>query len=247
MANTILPERFGEGNFSLWLQQFQRCALANSWDEATRLVKLPAFLQGPAATYFESLPADQKDTFDSLTLNLLACFSPLVHHECHYREFENMTRWPSEDPTLFLWTLKECLGSAAPDLSASAFDAHLHRQFMKALPSSIKLKLLEIDPTPSLESILSFAQRVRALHDLSSEGADISTCGAKSDAAPPRSVANGLHQASFLQLKDYFCSAPVLAYPQLDKPFIVQTDASNVGLGAILTQLDDNGRERVVS
>ena len=56
-----------------------------------------------------------------------------------------------------------------------------------------------------------------------------------------------LHQASFLQLKDYLCSAPVLAYPQLDKPFIVQTDASTVGLGAILTRLDDSGKERVVS
>ena len=43
------------------------------------------------------------------------------------------------------------------------------------------------------------------------------------------------------------CSAPVLAYPKLDKPFIVQTDASNVGLGAILTQHDDNGKVRVVS
>ena len=55
------------------------------------------------------------------------------------------------------------------------------------------------------------------------------------------------HQASFLQIKDCLCSAPVLAYPQMDKPFIVQTDASNVGLGAILTQLDGNGNERVVS
>ena len=199
MANTILPETFGEGNFSLWLQQFQHCALANSWDEATRLVKLPAFLQGPAATYFESLPADQKDTFDSLTSSLLACFSPLVHRECHYREFENMTLRTSEDPTLFLWRLKECLRSAEPDLSASAFDALLRCQFMKALLSSIKLKLLEIDPTPSLERILSFAQRVRALHDLSSKGGDISTCGATSDAAPPQSVANGLHQIEATQ------------------------------------------------
>ena len=197
MANTILPERFGEGNFRLWLQQFQRCALVNSWDEATRLVKLPAFLQGPAATYFESLPADQKNTFDSLTSSLLTCFSPEVHRERHYRDFEHMTLRPSEDPTLFLWRLKECLRSAEPDLSDSAFDALLRRQFMKALPSSIKLKLLEIDPTPSLEGILSFAQRFRALHDLSNDGADM-TCGATSEAPPP-TAADGFQQIEAAQ------------------------------------------------
>ena len=58
---------------------------------------------------------------------------------------------------------------------------------------------------------------------------------------------NDSHQAAFLQIKQCLCSAPILAYPQLDKPFILQTDASNVGLGAVLTQLDNFGRERVVS
>ena len=47
-------------------------------------------------------------------------------------------------------------------------------------------------------------------------------------------------------MKQYLCSAPTLAYPHLDKPFILQTDESNVDLGAVLTQLDDFGREQVV-
>ena len=58
---------------------------------------------------------------------------------------------------------------------------------------------------------------------------------------------NNSHQAAFLQIKQCLCSAPILAYPQLDMPFILQTDASNVGLGAVLKQLDNFGRERVVS
>ena len=32
-------------------------------------------------------------------------------------------------------------------------------------------------------------------------------------------------QAAFLTLKSFLCSAPVLAYPALDPPFILQTDA----------------------
>ena len=40
---------------------------------------------------------------------------------------------------------------------------------------------------------------------------------------------------------------PILAYPNFDKPFILQTDTSNVGLVAVLTQLDTSGHKRVIS
>lgn len=52
---------------------------------------------------------------------------------------------------------------------------------------------------------------------------------------------------AFFLLKQLLCSARVLAYPQLDKPFIVQTDASDLGLGAVLTQNDFVGNEHVIS
>ena len=48
-------------------------------------------------------------------------------------------------------------------------------------------------------------------------------------------------------LKTSLCSSPVLAFPVLDRQFILQTDASDVGLGAILTQIDEIGNEWVIS
>jgi len=56
-----------------------------------------------------------------------------------------------------------------------------------------------------------------------------------------------LKEHAFLQLKSFLCSAPILAYPQLNKGFVLPTDASNHGLGAVLTQVDHNGHERVIS
>ena len=55
------------------------------------------------------------------------------------------------------------------------------------------------------------------------------------------------HQHAFHTLKHQLCSAPVLAYPDFDRPFLLQTDASDVGLGAILAQHDGNGQERVIA
>lgn len=56
-----------------------------------------------------------------------------------------------------------------------------------------------------------------------------------------------VHDTAFSTLKANLCSTPVLAFPVLDRQFVLQTDASDVGLGAILTQIDGKGNERVVS
>ena len=55
------------------------------------------------------------------------------------------------------------------------------------------------------------------------------------------------HLESFNKLKDALTSAPFLAYPDYSKPFILETDASLKGLGAVLTQKDDEGNFRVIS
>ena len=51
---------------------------------------------------------------------------------------------------------------------------------------------------------------------------------------------------SFQQLKAALESAPVLAYPHSAVPFLLDSDASNVGIGAVLSQVH-NGEERVIA
>ena len=42
-------------------------------------------------------------------------------------------------------------------------------------------------------------------------------------------------------------SSPILSYPQLGKQFILDTDASEFATGAVLSQVDDEGKERVIA
>ena len=44
-----------------------------------------------------------------------------------------------------------------------------------------------------------------------------------------------------------FSNAPILAYPDYTKPFVLDTDASNSGIGAFLSQVQENGTECVVA
>ena len=54
-------------------------------------------------------------------------------------------------------------------------------------------------------------------------------------------------QKSFDDLKAALVSEPVLALPDFTKSFILMTDGSSTGLGAVLAQQHGNGRERVIA
>ena len=60
-------------------------------------------------------------------------------------------------------------------------------------------------------------------------------------------VWTGSCQSSFERIKELLTSAPVLVFPQFDRPFILETDASGAGLGAILAQKQDDGSVRPIA
>ena len=50
---------------------------------------------------------------------------------------------------------------------------------------------------------------------------------------------SSVHEA-FRKLKEALCAAPVLAYPDFSKEFYIHCNASNVALGAVISQMHGN-------
>ena len=55
-----------------------------------------------------------------------------------------------------------------------------------------------------------------------------------------------IHKKTLKTLIDYWTNPPILAYPKYDQPYVLHTDASQLGLGAVLYQAQD-GVLRVIS
>ena len=54
-------------------------------------------------------------------------------------------------------------------------------------------------------------------------------------------------QKAFEQLRNCLSTTPILAYPDFSREFVLDTDASDTGIGAVLTQEDEQGNDRVIA
>ena len=58
---------------------------------------------------------------------------------------------------------------------------------------------------------------------------------------------NDTHQKAFDELKEKLVNYPILQHPNYEKEFILMTDSSGIGLGAVLSQKNDDGKEVVIA
>ena len=83
--------------------------------------------------------------------------------------------------------------------------------------------------------IPNFAEIAAPLTDLTAKG------------CPHKLEWNDLQEMSFITLKSYVVSPPVLMSPDFDKAFCLQTDASQIGIGAVLLQEGDDGMKHPIA
>jgi len=65
--------------------------------------------------------------------------------------------------------------------------------------------------------------------------------------APEKVVWSASCEEAFTSLKSALCSGPVLYNPDFRKDFVLQTDASERGIGAVLSQTDEAGHDHPVA
>ena len=94
--------------------------------------------------------------------------------------------------------------------------------------------------------IKNFSQQAKPIYDLLKE--ENGKVGEKKNVRSSRNPVQWTseHQRALESLIDQITSPPILAYPEYDAPFIVHTDASQEGLGAVLYQ-EQQGTIRVIA
>ena len=117
-------------------------------------------------------------------------------------------------------------------------------------PEAGKVEAVKQFPTPSTKSdvrtFLGLAGYYRKfIPNFASVAAPLTDLTRKS--APNQVQWSDECETAFCRLKAAMCSSPVLEAPDFQKPFILQTDASEQGVGAVLSQKNALGQEHPVS
>ena len=88
---------------------------------------------------------------------------------------------------------------------------------------------------------------VRKTNNKKEKGKEEVTTLEKLDSIKPIFVCVSEHQKAFNTLKIALTIGPVLVYPNFNRDFILETDASLRGLGAVLSQVDDTSKVYVIA
>ena len=117
-------------------------------------------------------------------------------------------------------------------------------------PDPLKLEAIRSFPTPTVKKqVRAFLGLTgyyrRLIPDFASIASPLSDLTRKS--AQEKVVWAAQCDKAFTELKQRLCSKPILKSPDFNCPFTLQTDASDRGVGAVLSQTDEDGLEHPVA
>jgi hypothetical protein len=105
------------------------------------------------------------------------------------------------------------------------------------MPDPKKVSAIKDLPPPrNVKDVMSFLGKVGYYHKFIDNFSDLAYPLNQLKRKGQAWVWGHEQQKAYETLKDKLCTAPVLRHPDFTQPFVLQTDASGYGLGAVLTQ-----------
>jgi len=110
-------------------------------------------------------------------------------------------------------------------------------------------KILKAPPPKTIQQLQSFLGLAsfyrKYVPDFAAIAAPLSDATRKG--SPKEIIWNEVRERAFQELKNRISHPPILKLPDVSEPFILQTDASHVGIGAVLLQEDSAGEKRPIA
>lgn len=148
MSLLVRPEPYtGVSPFNEFVDVFDKAAKVNKWTDGEKLDWMAVLIQGPAASAYNELTADQKVDFATLVLALRSKYEPPEKLALYKAQLKARKRMPGESISDLLNDVKEKVRLAYPSLTAEARSDIALDYFLDALkPESLRLSVRQSLP-----------------------------------------------------------------------------------------------------
>lgn len=177
MPRFPLPDKFSDGDFSVFKKAFVRVAVANAWSDEQRLSVLPLCLGGRALASFEKNEASAKTISAALTA-LESEFNATTDKDAALKEFYSCVWGHGLDLDVYARKLSTLLRRGLSSLDDSDHDRIVTNQFIKGFPPDLRNRfwLVFAGRTPSLTEALAAAKDL-----IKQDSSTVASCTASDD------------------------------------------------------------------
>ena len=146
-CHVSVPKPFASGDAAEWFNRF--ASQANSWNNATKALKLPTLLEGEALAMWLELGDRERTDYAMARSNIIDTMMPMGF--VSLEAFHSRKLRPGEALSVFVHELKKLLDQQAmPGLDATARDQLLLHQFLGGIPSTVSRQLRATGETKTL-------------------------------------------------------------------------------------------------
>ena len=134
-CHVSVPKPFASGDAAEWFNRFDICSQANSWNNATKALKLPTLLEGEALAIWLELGDRERTDYATARSSIIDTMMPMGF--VYLKTFHSRKLRPGE---ALSHELKKLLDQAMPSLDATAaiscYCTNSWEEFLGGIPST---------------------------------------------------------------------------------------------------------------